>query len=259
MEEFLTGGLQLGLWSWPLIFLIGMLASFANSIAAGGSAVTLPVLILLGLSPTDANGTNRFAILMGNFGSVSRLQRGGFFRRDLFFRFALPIVPGAVGGALLGVHVSDDLFRVVLAFTLVWVVIAGQISGRRAGVLPDAEAGLNWKNFLAFFAIGFYGGFIQVGVGFWLIIVLSWATRLDILRVNALKGALAMVFIGASTLIFALGGKVIWSVAVIQGAGALAGGWMGGRFQIRKGEKWVRRGISFFSLLMAAKLIWDFL
>jgi uncharacterized membrane protein YfcA len=243
-------------WQLILVFLVGGLASFINSLAGGGSTISLPALIFIGLPPTVANGTNRVAILMGNLASVRGLRKGGYFSKEYFLKLLPFVALGALLGAGLGVQISDALFRKALAITLIWVAIAGQIKRKKKAeqeVIAASELG--WKARLAFFAIGFYGGFIQVGVGFLLMMGLSAFTKMNILRVNAIKGALAVIFIGISVAIFSWGGKIAWPVAVLQALGGFTGGWLGSRVQMSKGEEYVRRFVAIASLAMALSLL----
>jgi uncharacterized membrane protein YfcA len=241
-----------------LVFLVGGIASFINSLAGGGSTLTLPALIFMGVPPTIANGINRFGILFGNLASVGGLSKKGHLRKDILLKLFPIVAIGAIAGALAGVNISDHLFRILLAITLVWVVIAGRLRhGKKRIPHPEGEFKPSLKNYLAFLMIGFYGGFIQVGVGFWLIIALIWSTGLEIIKVNALKGSIAVIFIGISAAVFIANGKTIWLIALTQALGCFIGGWMGSHYQVKKGEGFIRGFISAISILMAFKLIWD--
>lgn len=246
------------LWQVPILFLVGGVASFLNSLSGGGSVISLPIMIGLGIPPTLANGTNRVAILAGNIGSVATLRRAGFLDQRILLQFALPVLVGASIGASLAVHLTDTLFRILLACALVFVVVASNIKSstfiKNQGEMPQST---RWVGWLVFFLVGFYGGLVQVGVGFILIFALSRFTGLDLVRVNALKGALATLFILVSALIFIGAGLVSWQAALAQGAGGMLGGWLGGKFQIRKGESIIRRAIQLDAVIMAFRLLWD--
>ena len=115
------------LWQYPFMFGIGLLASFINSLAGGGSAIALPLMIFSGVPPTLANGTNRFGILWGNVGSVRGLSKKGYFEKDIFKKVAIWVALGAVLGAFLGVQISNRVFQICLAVVLIGVVFFGQI------------------------------------------------------------------------------------------------------------------------------------
>lgn len=251
---------SLELWHIPLLFAIGALASFLNSLSGGGSVISLPILIYLGIPPTMANGTNRVSVLSGNIGSVLSLRKGGFFERGILRQIALPVIVGAGLGAYFAVQMTDTVFRIVLACALVFVVVASNLKLNKLGLREKAtETKAGWLAWFAFFGVGFYGGLIQVGVGFILIFALSRFTGFDLVRVNALKGAVATLFIFTSTLVFISSGLVSWPVAVALSCGAVLGGWMGGKFQIKRGESIIRKAIQLDAILMAARLLWDVL
>lgn len=251
---------ELSLWQIPLLFVVGVIASFLNSLSGGGSTISLPILIYLGIPPTLANGTNRVAVLAGNVGSVLSLRKEGFLERGIFRQIALPVLLGAALGAYFAVQMNDTIFRIVLACALVFVVVASNLKSSVLQGKPVAQpfqAGMGaW---LAFFGVGFYGGLIQVGVGFILIFVLTRFTGLDLIRVNALKGLVATLFIFTSTLVFIHAGLIAWPAAIAQSVGGILGGWIGGRFQIKRGETLIRRAIQLDALLMAGRLLWDVL
>lgn len=245
------------LWHYPFMFALGFLASFVNSFAGGGSAIALPLMIFSGMPPTLANGTNRFGILWGNVGSVSGLHKKGYFNKEIFKKVVVWVVLGAVLGAFLGVQISDQVFQICLATVLIAVVFFGRI--KKDVVVSEKELVVTWKVALVFFLIGFYGGFIQVGIGFVLILAFLKFTGLDLVRVNALKGSMAIVFILISVIIFSIGGKIIWALAIAQACGAWFGGRIGSKIQIKKGGEFISKVISVVSIALAIKLLYDVL
>ena len=195
--------MELELWHIPILFVIGFLASFLNSLAGGGSTISLPILIHLGIPPLLANGTNRFAILAGNLASALSLRSAGFFERGGISKLFLPVVLGAVLGAYLAIGLSDLVFRILLAAALLFVVVASNLPTPKLNDKDENRPKPKvWLMSLAFFFVGFYGGLIQVGVGFFLIYSLTKFTGFDLLRVNALKAIVSVLFIFTSTLIF---------------------------------------------------------
>jgi len=251
---------HLALWQIPLLFVVGIVASFLNSLSGGGSTISLPILISLGIPPTMANGTNRVAIWAGNLGSVATLRKAGYYQRGVIRQIALPVLMGAGIGAFFAVKMTDSIFRVVLACALIFVVIASNQKRKTAAPRPQGEAlKAGWVTWLVFFGVGFYGGLVQVGVGFILIFALTKFTGLDLVRVNALKGIVALLFITVSTAVFIKAGLLSWPAAVAQGAGGLIGGWLGGKVQMKRGESIIRRAIQLDALIMAGRLLWDVL
>lgn len=248
---------------YAALFASGVAAGTLNVIAGGGSFLTLPVLIFLGLPPTVANATNRVGILTQNVGAV-----WGFHRyRVLAWRWALAAAAPAVVGAVLGtwaaLEVSDEAFRRLLAFLMVAITLWSLLdrSGRRVrvgpalGELPPRPSGRRLAVLAAgFFAVGVYGGFVQAGVGFLILAVTTFA-GLDLVRGNAIKVTTALLFTAISLAIFAWQGKVEWLPGAVLGAGNLAGGLAGVRLTVLKGHAWVK-GVVTVTVIVFAVLLW---
>jgi uncharacterized membrane protein YfcA len=223
-------------------------------IAGGGSFLTLPLLIFLGLPPTVANATNRVGVFFQSAAAVH-----GFHRRRLIdWRSAawagVPAALGAVGGTLLALVVSDAAFRRILALLMVmvtlWTLLAPQ---------PRAHAGeaSRWRRRLgiglAFVLVGVYGGFVQAGVGFFILAATTWA-GLDLVRGNAVKVLCVGVLTTLSLAIFAWSGKVDWPSGLALAAGSILGSEIGVRLAVGRGERWVRGVVTVTVVLFAVKL-----
>ena len=155
-----------------ILFLVGNLAGFINVLAGGGSSLTLPTLILLGLDSATANGTNRLAILMQNIFAITGYEQEKMNRFKLSFRLALLTLPGAVIGAFLAVQISDIWFQRILSFII--IMVAASLFVPKPKVVNSSEiiSKRKWPGYFFLFILGFYGGFIQVGIGFLIMVVL---------------------------------------------------------------------------------------
>lgn len=226
-----------------VIFAAGVVAGFVNSLAGGGSLIAIASLLFLGLPSPIANATNRVAIVLQNSVSVRAFRRAGL----LDFRHTLQaIVPaglGAVAGTLIAVEVSERIFDIALAVVLVLVVITVFIPAPKAGSrrLHSRSKGASAiLRGLAFFLTGLYGGFVQSGVGFLLIAVVSLIHESDLVATNAIKVSVVMAFGAISLAIFAFHGMVVWSAGLLLGAGTMAGAWIGVHAALRHGAGFVR-------------------
>lgn len=241
-------------------FALGAMVSLINSIAGGGSVLSLPIMIFLGLPATVANGTNRIGLIIGNFSSALNLARHGYLNRKIFAQLFIPTLLGAIIGACFLVRIGDKLFQAILAGVICLVVV---MSNLRKDILgkPPAEPPkkLSLKGALGFFAVAIYGCIVQVGVGFVQIFSLTRYTGLDPIHVNALKNALTNVFLVVSTIALGLAGKINWPIALIMAAGAWFGGYLGSFMQRKKGNKFIQRFISVASIGMAVGLVVDLL
>jgi uncharacterized membrane protein YfcA len=242
-------------WEYVSLFAVGVVAGTLNVIAGGGSFLTLPLLIFLGLPPTVANGTNRVAILVQNVGAVWGFHR----HRVVEWRWLAVASPPAIVGAVIGswaaLQIGDEAFQrllaglmVVFAVWVLWNPLRGADDSdvaRQGGRRAVVAAG--------FFMVGLYGGFVQAGVGF-LILAVTTLAGLDLVRGNALKVLLVLTYIPITLLIFGLGGKVAWTAGFALAAGNLLGGLVGVRLTVLKGHRWVRRVVIVAIIAFALKL-----
>lgn len=244
-------------WVSPLLLLAaGFVAGVLNVVAGGGSFLTLPVLIFLGLPPTVANATNRVGVLLQNGSAV-----WGFHRyRVLDWRYlvwaALPATVGAVGGTWLALLVSDEAFKNILAVLMILVTLwtlRSPVREQAAALYPSVSSP-SLLHALGFFVVGIYAGFVQAGVGFFILAVTTMV-GLDLVRGNAVKVLIVLATAMISLLIFAWEGKVDWLLGLILGAGTILGALLGVRLTVLKGHRWVRGVVTVTVILFAIKLL----
>jgi uncharacterized membrane protein YfcA len=232
----------------------GFVASALNVIAGGGSFLTMPLLIFFGLPAVEANATNRVGVLVQNIGGVWGFHR----HRVLDWRWALkaslPALAGAVFGTWLALQIGDREFRRILATLMVVVTLWTLFDrgGRLAGVLGR----IHRKDMVlggGFALAGVYAGFIQAGVGFLLLAVVTVA-GMDLVRGNAVKVFVILVTTALSLALFAWEGKVVWLPGTALAVGALAGSLVGVRLTVLKGHAWVRGVVTVAIVVFAFKL-----
>ena len=239
-------------------FVLGAVVSLINSIAGGGSTLSLPIMIFMGLPATVANGTNRIGLIIGNFSSAINLMRHGYLNKKIFLQLALPTFFGALVGACFLVHIGDKLFQAILAVVICLVVVMSNLKKDVLGKPPATPPEkLTLKGALGFFGIAVYGCIVQVGVGFVQIFGLTRYTGLSPIEINALKNSLTNVFLVVSTIALGINGKIDWPIAVLMAAGAWVGGYFGSFLQRKKGNKFIQRFISVCSIAMAIALVVD--
>lgn len=251
---------------WQLLFLtgIGIVAGTLNVIAGGGSLLSLPVLVFLGLDGPIANGTNRVAILAQNATAIGGFQARGFSDWKLSLSLALAALPGGICGALLGTMVRGELFNRILGFILIAALLYlawQRLKKKPTSEMPSAEprpvtSRQRILGHLALVGVGFYGGFIQAGVGFLLMAALHQVMGLDLVRVNMHKVFIVAVFTLAALVVFALNGQVLWVPGLALAVGNSIGGWIGSQISVLKGESWIRAVLYGTLLLMAVRLLW---
>jgi hypothetical protein len=245
-------------WTEALVLLaVGAASGALNVLAGGGSFLSLPLLIFLGLPPSVANGTNRIAILVQNTGAVWRFRSHGLVDRSWIPLAAAPAIAGAVLGTWGAIEIGEEAFRRVLAGLMVaatlWI-LWDPLERRETGE-TIVRGGWPRRTGLAaaFFAVGIYGGFVQAGVGFLLAAVATWA-GLDLVRGNALKVLVVLLLTPVSLALFAWSGKVDWVAGVPLAAGHLLGALVGVRLTVLKGHAWIKRFLTVTVIAFAIKL-----
>ncbi len=244
----------LGPWlGYAALFVAGIVAGTINVIAGGGSFLTLPVLIFLGLPPGIANATNRVAIFLQNVGAVWSFKRFGVLDTRSLLWAAVPATLGAMPGTWLALTISDRAFQQTLALLMVVVTLWTLWSRPTRPESTDQRRPRLLVLSGGFFLAGLYGGFIQAGVGF-LVLAVTTATGLDLVRGNAVKVLSILCFTGISLAIFAWQGRVDWPLGLCLAGGNVLGGLFGARLTVLKGHGWVKNVVTAAILVFAVKL-----
>ncbi|AZR73987.1 integrase [Anoxybacter fermentans] len=240
-----------------LILLAGTAAGFLNTVAGGGSLITMPTLIFLGLPSAIANGTNRIALMIQNIVAITNFRRKGFFDLKLSLMLSIPAILGAVIGSKIAVDLPDEIFNKILAIVMIGVLALILLKPQKK--LTSNMENLSTKRqiaaMIAFFFVGIYGGFIQAGVGFIIIATLSVITGLSLVKINSLKVFIVALYMVSSLAVFIINGKVNWILGLTLAVGNGLGAWLGSNFAVAKGDKWIRIILVIAVLGMAAKLL----
>jgi uncharacterized membrane protein YfcA len=237
------------------LFVVGFIAAVVNVLAGGGSFLTLPLLIFLGLPPGIANGTNRVGVLAQNVSAVFGFHR----HRVLPVRWALGVSVPAVLGAALGVwaalHVPDIAFRRILSLVMLAMTF-GTLLHRtiRRTTRAEPQHSWHWTMIVGFFFTGVYGGFLQAGVGF-LALALTSLAGLDMVRGNAVKVFTIMLLTAVSLAVFARTGHIDWPAGIALAVGNLLGGVAGVRIAVFKGHTWLEHVVT-VTVVVFAVLLW---
>ncbi len=245
-----------------ILFGLGIVAGFQNVMAGGGSLLTLPMMIFMldsmpqyPASQTGrlANGTNRVAILIQNIFAVAGFRKKGHSNFKVSLTLAAFTLPGAVLGAIFAGEISNDYFKKILGLVVIAVVIL--ITQKKRLTQATTAKAHPALAYLAMFGIGFYGGFIQAGVGFLFIAILHGLMNLDLIKTNMHKVFIIFLYTIPALLVFLFRGDVIWWMGLVLAAGNALGAWFGTHFAVKKGEKFIRFVLLIAMLAMAVKLI----
>ena len=234
-----------------VVVLAGVLAGFINTLSGGGSIITLSLLILLGFPANIANGTNRINIFFQTLSSVGSFARQKMFSSMKPFWLGIPATLGSVAGAVVAVDVNQKVIEVAMAASMVIMTFfLFYKPDRWLKGKPDLLAGnLRWWHFALFFAVGFYGGFIQVGIGYFLLMALVLAIGYDLVEANAVKNLIVFLYAIFALAVFVINGQVNYLYGLILSAGSIVGALIASYLAIKKGAPFIRAVISASVLL----------
>lgn len=239
-----------------LVLIFGFASGFINTLAGGGSLLSLPLLIFLGLPPVVANATNRVAIFAQNIFSVAGFSSKGVSAYPYSLYLGLSAAGGGIVGAIYAVNISGETFNRILAIVMVAVVVYTVIDQKpqKAAKLEKMSPGRQLFGTLIFFFIGIYGGFIQAGVGFLMIPALTLINGFSLVKTNSAKVFVALFFTLSSLTVFFMEGQINWLWGIILATGNAAGGWIGSRWSVNKGDVWIKRFLLITVAGLAIKL-----
>jgi uncharacterized membrane protein YfcA len=237
-----------------ILFGVGLIAGVINVMAGGGSSLTLPALIFLGLDSATANGTNRVGILIQSLFATLSFRKEKITGLCLSLRLAAFTIPGAVLGALIAVRISDKWFEIILGIVMIGVIISMLIPQFKNGITTE-EGKKTWLIYPIMFAVGFYGGFVQVGVGLLIMAALYHLLKINLVFVNMHKVFITLIFTIPALLIFIWTDNVDWLLGLVLAAGNGLGGWWAARISVKGGEKVIRYVMIVAIFIISLKLL----
>lgn len=243
--------------SYVILGLVGLIAGFVNIMAGGGSLLTVPVMLFLGLPGPVANGTNRIAILAQNITAVIAFFKKGYANFRLSLTLSLCALPGAVAGAYFGSRLAGVWFNRTLAAIMLGVMLLMMFSKKRSS--DDPGGGTEPQNVVLghvlMVLVGCYGGFIQVGVGFIVMAVLHRVMRLDLVTVNMHKVFIVMTYTVAALVVFALRVNIMWLLGLCLAVAYSIGAWLGVHLAVARGERLIKIILNLVLILFIIKLL----
>lgn len=246
---------MIGLDPLNLAILIGagVGAGFINTMAGGGSMLTLPALMLLGLPADVANGTNRLAVVSQSVSGVVMFERAGKLEGAKVLPILAPTIVGALAGAQLAAVLPVSYLKPALLGTMLVMATVIVAFPKAVSAVEGEEPRDLWrsaKGLLGLLFAGVYAGFVQAGVGFVLLTVLAGVLRYDLVRANALKLSCTLVFGLVAGGVFVAHGQVAWIPGLILAGAAVLGSLLGVRFALSV-DKQILRRIVFVAIVAA--------
>ena len=252
--------MELELWQGAVLIVVGIVGGFLNVMAGGGSLITVPVMVFMGLPGPVANGTYRIAILAQNLTAVVTFARRGFSDYRLSLTLAACAIPGALAGALVGTQLEGVWFNRALALIMIAVMLVMYFDKGATERSQDHQPTRRqlFNGHLLMVGAGFWGGFIQLGVGFILMPILNRVMGLDLVRTNMHKVFIIAVYTIAALSVFASQIELMWVVGIALALGNAIGGYLGAHFAVTKGEGLIRLVLNLVLVAFIIKLLFTF-
>lgn len=240
------------------LILVGFVAGVINTLAGGGSVLTLPMLIFMGLPPAMANGTNRVGVFVNTVSGLFGFKSKGVEIAKQGIYWGLAATLGSIIGALWAVDIKGETFNKILGFVILFVVFVTVFKPKtKQDMLERLQGKYFWWSMIAFFFIGIFGGFIQAGTGFFILLVLTQINQLNLVKSNAIKMLIVAVYTVAALAIFIYHDQINWYYGLILAVGQAIGAWLASRWSVKKDDVWIRGFLVVVAIGMAVKL-WFF-
>lgn len=228
-----------------LAILAGILAGIINTLAGSGSAVTLPMLVFLGLDPTVANATNRIGVIVQNVVGISTFARSGHMDLRGGLWLTAPGMLGALVGAYVATLLDKEAMNLAIGGMLLLVLVTIFLNPKKwLREQSDVKEGRPSLPLLAlFFGIGVYGGFIQAGVGVFLLTAMVLGVGYTLVHANAVKLLIVLALNVVAIVVFIFSPvEINWWIGGLMAVGQSIGAWAAVRFAVtvKDANRWVR-------------------
>ncbi len=246
-------------YHYLLLIAVGFAVGFINTVAGGGSLLSLPILIFLGLPPSVANGTNRIAIVVQTAMATAGFRSKGVSTFPFNLYLGIAAFFGSILGAQIAIGIDERLFNKILAAIMVAVIVI--IIFKPKTNLEKMQERLTgkylWLGIIVFFFLGIYGGFINAGIGFLIILYLHYTHYMSLVRTNATKVFVVFIYTIAALAIFIYNDKVNFKIGLVLALGNALGAWISSRLSVKKGDGFIKVFLLIMIAIMAVKL-WFF-
>lgn len=229
-------------WQIAILVCSGLIVGFINTLAGGGTILSISIFMLFGLPPAVANGTNRIAVALQNITAIYHFGKKKIVDWKRGWRLAIPTVAGSIIGAVIANYIPNDIFGPTFGFVAIIVAILLIINPKRwlKGNEELLSRPMSKWLYPIFFLVGVYGGFIHVGVGYFLLTALVFGTGHELVKSNALKNLLVLAYVPFSLIVFAWMGNINWTFGLVHAIGNIAGAAIASRMAINRGAKLIR-------------------
>jgi uncharacterized protein len=236
----------------------GGMAAAINSAAGGGSFISFPTLVFLGVPPITANATNTTAMWIGQGGSIHGFRESIMRPTPRFIAAMAVSVIGGILGAVILLHTPQHAFDIIIPWMLLFATIMFAISPwvMKLANHPGGVEDVSWWSSLPLFAIALYGGFFGGGQGIVMLAYFALIGMTNLPKMNALKSVLAFINNGVPVIPFVIAGAIAWDVAAAMCAGAILGGYYGARLTRKLPPQAMRHVVVVLGFIASAAFFW---
>ena len=237
-----------------ILIVSGIIVGAINTLAGGGSVVTVTMFTALGLPITIANGTNRIAVFLQNFTATITFLRKGAFNLKQGLMLSVPVILGNIAGSLVATHINDSLFKICFGVILV-IILLYLIFDSRIKIKEGHNLEIKPWHYLLFLGIGFYGGYIYIGIGYLILAITLWAMRMDIMTANAIKNFVIFVATPFSLAVFIINGQIDYLFGIPHGVGNIIGSFLASHYAAHLGKGFIKAFTLIIVLICFADLV----
>lgn len=227
-------------WHIAVVLLVsGTLVGIINTLAGGGSIITMTMFMAFGLPINVANGTNRIAVLMQNLAATVTFIRKKSFDLKHGFLLSIPVILGNIAGSFVASYINEWVFKICFGVTLL-VIMVYLLLDSRLNMKAGHRLEIKPLHYLWFFFIGFYGGYIYIGIGYLILAIALWLMRMDLVTANAIKGFVILLATPFSLAVFMIMGNVDYTFGLIHGAGNMIGSFLASHYMAGWGKNFIK-------------------
>ena len=227
-------------WHIAVVLLVsGTLVGIINTLAGGGSIITMTMFMAFGMPINIANGTNRIAVLMQNLAATVTFIRKKSFNINHGLLLSIPVIVGNIIGAIVASDIDQWVFKLCFGAILLVIMVYLLIDHK---LKPKEGHNIEIKplHYFLFFLIGFYGGYIYIGLGYLILTIALWQMRMDMVMANAIKGFVILIATPFSLAVFMIMGNVDYRFGLIHGLGNMIGSFLASHYMTDWGKGFIK-------------------
>ncbi len=225
-----------------ILIFSGLLVGFINTLAGGGSIISLSILMFLGLPANVANGTNRIALLIQNIAAVGNFKRQNVLDTKKGIKLAIPATIGSIGGAFVAVDLNKHIIEIAIGIVMIVMVFVLLYKPQQwlKGKEELRDKKVTMGQMILYFFIGIYAGFLHMGVGYALLAALVLGSGYDLVKANAVKVFIILIWTPIDLVIFIMHGQVNFAYGFTLAIGNFIGALIASRMAVKRGASFVR-------------------